>query len=257
MLPTRRYYELDDTGAAQDPASLTEFLLRCVLGARGEAGFPSNDRGFDEDVNVYLVGLLGRFLSSEYHEEARRFTFQTDQELSEEIARSGDDRFRYQAYRTNADHLLLHIGLFQRVDKARPHMPHLERSPREFIGRGETYYDMASSSLRRLRRRSTGTEEAMQKLAMNFAEYTRVLGRLRTSYFHLTTRLSDGRLFHLLHDPVEITEKEAYDRFLDAYAAWKKEPADARRRVLEEAIDAIRRLDPDFAFDLSDDDAVA
>ena len=254
MLPTQSFYEFDDDTTAT-PASLTEFLLRCVLGARGEAGFPSNDRGFDEDVNVYLVGLLGRFLSSEYHEEVSRFTFPTDYDLSREVARSADDRFRYRAYRTNADRLLLQIGLFQRVDRARPHMPHLERSPHEFIGRGETYYGLASSSLRRLRRRRTGTEEAMEKLALNFADYAKVLARLRTSYFHLTTRLSDGRLFHLLNDPIEPTEKEAYDGFLDAYTAWKKEPAAERRRVLEEAIEALRKVDPDFAFELDDDAA--
>lgn len=254
MLPTRNYYEFDDDARAH-PASLTEFLLRCVLGARGEAGFPSNDRGFDEDVNVYLAGLLGRFLSSEYHEDAKRFTFPTDVDLFREVARTGDDRFCYRAYRTNADHLLLQIGLFQRVDRPRPHQPHLERSPREFIGRGETYYGLASSSLRRLRRRRTGTEEAMEKLALNFAAYAEVLARLRTSYFHLTSRLGEGRLFHLLNDPVEPTAKEAYDRFLDAYSEWKKEPATERRRVLLEAIEAVRSVDPDFAFELDDENA--
>lgn len=255
MLPTHHYAEFNEEPGSSTTASLSEFLLRCLLGARGEAGFESNEKGFDEDVNVYLVGLLGRFLSSAYHEEARRFAYASDLDLSREVARSRDDRFRYRAYRVNADQLLLQIGLFQRVDKARPHTPHLEREPREFIGRGETYYGLASSSLRRLSRRSTGTEVAMQKLSSHFEDYARVLGRLRTSYFHLTARLSDGRLFHLMHDPLEGDATATYDRFLDAYSAWKQNRTPADLEALVARVAEVRALDPDFAFDLPEADA--
>jgi len=252
MLPTDRYYDFEDTvdtPGTPGTTSTSEFLLRCLLGARGEAGFPSNEQGFDEDVNVYLVGLLGRFLSSAHHEEVLRYSYASDLDLSRE-ARAGDERFRYRAYRTNADRLLLEIGLFQRVDRPRPHMPHLEREPREFIGRGETYYGIASSSLRRLRRRSTGTEVAMQKLSGHFGDYARVLGRLRTSYFHLTARLGDGQLFHLMNDPLEGDTSEVYDRFLDAYSAWKTDPTEETLETLVARAGAVRRVDPDFAFDL-------
>ena len=54
--------------------------------AGGDAGIPSNRTGFDEDVNVYVVGLLGRFLSAEYHESAARYIFPTDLDLAREVA---------------------------------------------------------------------------------------------------------------------------------------------------------------------------
>ncbi len=67
---------------APDRASAPEFLLRCLLGAREEASLPSNEGGFDEDVNVYLVGLLQDLLSAAFHDRARRFHFSRDQDLA-------------------------------------------------------------------------------------------------------------------------------------------------------------------------------
>ena len=255
MLPNEQFYELqgESTGKLN---SVQEFLMRCLLGARAEAELPSNENGFDEDVNVYLVGLLGRFLSSAYHEETARYQYASDLDLAEAVAENPDDRHRYRLYRTNADHLLLAIGLFQQVERQRPHMSTFAREPEQFIGRGGTYYGMASSSLRRLRRRSTGTEVALNKLATGFADYAKILSRVRASYFHLTTRLGEGRLYHLLHDPlgesttVAADAEEGYDRFLDAYSAWRDDPGAGTHRTLGEAVDDLRKLDPDFAFEM-------
>ncbi len=255
MLPNQKYFDLQ-AESTTNLNSVQEFLMRSLLGAREEAGIPSNEWGFDEDVNVYLVGLLGRFFSSGYHEEAARYHFATDLDLAEELARTRDDRHRYRVYRTNADHLLLAIGLLRNVAPRRPHLPALERAPEDFVGRGETYYELASSSLRRLQRRSSGTEVALTKLASHFADYASILGRLRTSYFHLTARLSEGQLFHLLHDPVAAESgpaasvTEGYDRFLDAFSAWKQEPGARTLATLNRCAEELKSLDPGFAFEL-------
>ena len=255
MLPNERYFDLQAENTS-NLNSVQEFLMRSLLGAREEAGTPSNEWGFDEDVNVYLVGLLGRFFSSAYHEEARRYQFATDLDLAQELARTPDDRHRYRVYRTNADHLLLAIGLLRNAARPRPHLVAFERAPEEFIGRGEIYYGLASSSLRRLRRRSTGTELALSKLASHFTEYAAILGRVRTSYFHLTSRLGEGQLFHLLNDPLAAeaestaTLTAGYDRFLDAFSAWKQEPGTDTLAALRQCATELKQLDPDFAFEL-------
>ena len=258
MLPNEKYFDLQDESSGK-LYSFQEFMLRCLLGAREEAGLPSNEHGFDEDVNVYLVGLLGRFFSSTYHEEACRYQFATDYDLAEELARTTDDRHRYRVYRTNADHLLLAIGLLRNVTRSRPHLPAFEQSPEAFIGRGGTYYDLASASLRRLHRRSTGTEVALTKLATRFGQYAAILARVRTSYFHLGARLSDGQLFHLLHDPLATEDgaarsvTEAYDRFLDAFSAWKQDPDANTPEQLKVCAGELRARDPEFAFELPED----
>ncbi len=239
--------------------SIEEFLLRCLLGAREEAHMPSNEGGFDEDVNVYLTGLLAAVLGAEFHERLGRYHFARDLDLVREVRRAGDERYTYRVYRTNADHLLLAIGLFHHVAGAsRPGHPLLHREPRDFIGRGETYYALASSSLRRLRRRPSAVETALEKLAHRFEDYARILTRVRTSYFHLTERLGDARLYHLLHDPGVAHDPDrvraAYDQFLDAYSAWRAQPDAAHHRALAEAVERTRAVDPDFAFAMPGED---
>jgi hypothetical protein len=259
MLPNPEYLDPQGGGEARR-ASTAEFLLRCLLGAREEAGRPSNEGGFDEDVNVYLVGLLGAFLSTAYHESIRRYLYPSDLDLARDVERRGDDRFRYRAYRTNADHLLLGIGLFHHVEGAsRPNQPLLHREPEDFIGRGETYYYLASSSLRRLRRRSTATEVAMSKLGSRFAHYVEILRRVRLSYFHLTARLSEGELFHLLQQGDETGRPKGseqaeslYDGFLDAFSDWKRAATAAHLKALRAACERLRAVDPSFAFEMPD-----
>lgn len=248
MVKPLEYARLEDDSRG----SVEEFLLRCLLGAREECRIPSNQAGFDEDVNVYVVGLLGRFLSAEYHDLARRFHYPTDLDLAREVRAQRDERFCYLAYRTNADQLLLGIGLFFHVEGHGVGAdPVFGRPVGDLAGRGATYYNIASASLRRLRRRETAAELAMTKLAARFDDYTSILKCLRTSYFRLTSRLSDGVLFHLAHDRPDHGEATGlWDRFLDAWSEWKKSRDPERLEVLREAVDALRAADPDFAFEM-------
>ena len=256
MGPGTEYISLE-TDESRKRGSLEEFLLRCLLGAREEASLPSNEGGFDEDVNVYLVGLLTAILGAEFHQRTQRYHYPSDLDLSRDVAKAHDDRFSYRVYRTNADHLLLSIGLFHHVEgTGSASRPAFQRSPRDFVGRGETYYQLASSSLRRLRKAPTGVEDILLKLAHRFEDYARVLTQLRGSYFHLTTRLGDGQLFHLLHDPLESEGSltEARDAFLDAYSEYRESPDTDTRARLQEAAARLKEADPDFAFHMPEAD---
>jgi hypothetical protein len=263
MTPSH-YYRLATEPATDGPhmQATGEFLLRCLLGARQEATLPSNQAGYDEDVNVYLVGLLERFLSSQYHDEARRYLHARDLDLLEDAQRSPNPRHVFQLYRVNADHLLLAIGLFHHVEGAHhPGNPLVHREPEDFIHRGGVYYHIASSNLRRLRRQVSGPEIAMRKLGDGFADYAAVLRRVRTSFFHLTERLGEGTLFHLSRRPPDPTQvsigaedrKGLYDGFLDAFSAWRQQPGPQQLEVLRSATQRLREADPEFRFALPDE----
>jgi len=259
MRPNDHYLALDGTGRPEtqdSPAnSVAQFLTLCLLGARDEVGFPSNEAGFDEDVNVYLVGLLANFLGSQYHAEATRYVQPRDIDLARELRRRDDDRHSFRVYKVNADHLLLAIGLLHRVEGGQG-IGVFRREPGDFSGRASTYYDLASSSLRRLRRRSTGTELAMTKLSRDFDRYAGVLRCVRSSYFHLTSRIGEGTLFHLeqasRQAPPIRDRAELYDLFLDAYSAWQDERTERRYQDLADAVEGLREADPEFAFRMPD-----
>ncbi|HKI84243.1 MAG TPA: hypothetical protein VKA63_07905 [Candidatus Krumholzibacteria bacterium] len=254
----RRYLLLETAESSRTPleGDTEDFLLRCLLGARREASFPSNEGGFDEDVNVYLVGLLGRFFSPGYHEEARLYVHSFDLDLRRCAEESGDPRQIYRLYKVNADHLLLAIGLFQSVEGLRQDArPYLERTPRELESRGGLYYQIASSRLRHLKRGGSGTETALSKLGDGFPRYAEVLRYLRSSYFQLTRRLGEGTLYHLARateetDSPATSTQELYDLFLDRYSEWRKNSDREHREALAQAARRLREADASFHFEI-------
>jgi hypothetical protein len=262
MLPADRYLVLDSQGTVEKPdlpSTIAEFLLRCLLGARAEAELPTGDEDFAEEVNVYLVGLMQRFLSAAYHEEIARDIYWNDRDLSQHVHEAHDDRTTFRLYKTNADHLLLAIGLFSSVPAGRYHAAPLAlRQPEEYIGRGGTYYQLASVALRRLNRRCTASEMALERLGGQFADYAGLLRRVRVSYFHLTQRLGDARLHHLMQptqDPSEVSTEEVadrYDDFLDCFSAWRQLPTEENRQLLQEAVNRLEQADPEFRFQIPD-----
>jgi hypothetical protein len=260
MRPNDAYLQLDAAGSelrSVVPDTVAQFLTLSLLGAREAASLPSNCDGFDEDVNIYLVGLLARFLESAYHEQASRYVHSTDLDLADAVRDGADERLSFRIYKTNADHLLLGIGLFHHVEgSGRSGRAHefFQREPIEFIGRGSSYYHMASSSLRRLRRRPTAQESALSKLGDGFESYVGVLRRLRSNYFHLVARIGEGSLYHLARsqpeDPSGTDCAALYDGFLDALSAWRTAPDDEHYAQLEACVRRVREADPDFTFEM-------
>ncbi len=123
------------------------FMLTSVLKSRTDTGIESNARCYDEDVNVYLAGLLATPLDPEYGRSTAPLVSRFDTDVAA-MVRGRDEREQYRIYKVNADHLLLTLGLFEPwADSAGP-----ERTPdaaprriRTAIVRGGTYYEIAAS----------------------------------------------------------------------------------------------------------------
>ena len=88
------------------------FMLNCLLYSRLETGYPSNHDFYDEDVNMYLTNLLCSFMNPEYHRRAKKYISRYDANLFEKLEDSSDVRLKYTIYKTNADFLLISIGMF-------------------------------------------------------------------------------------------------------------------------------------------------
>src|SRR5262245_29828658 len=106
----RHYVDLKETSRNLQPTYY--FMINCLLYSRMETGLVSNQDFYDEDVNVYLAHLLHSFINPEYVEQSKKFLSKYDTDVFRRLANSSDARLKYLIYKTNADFLLVSIGIF-------------------------------------------------------------------------------------------------------------------------------------------------
>src|SRR5882762_5508953 len=129
----RHYVDLKETSRNLQPTYY--FMINCLLYSRMETGLVSNQDFYDEDVNVYLAHLLHSFINPEYVEQSKKFLSKYDTDVFRRLANSSDARLKYLIYKTNADFLLISIGIFDQPlaqTATRKHQP----SEEAYVGRG-------------------------------------------------------------------------------------------------------------------------
>ncbi len=249
-------YSLED----REAAPTFQFMLKCLLYSRLQTGLVSNRDYYDEDVNVYVAHLLQAFINPDYIERVRPYLSQYDSDVFAKLADSSDARLKYTIYKTNADFLLISMGLF---DDATAMAPDRRRggekswrhpSEEAYAGRGRTYYRFAYTYSQRLPRKNSGISDVLEKLAVGFDRYTTILAHMRGEYFDLMNRLSEGEVFHLQRAVNDDARKEEVklkqDALLDLYNAWRERPDRETLAQLEELVAELKTLDPGFDFKL-------
>lgn len=260
MEPRSQYVEL--------PASRTDlrptyhFMMKCLLYSRMETGLLSNQDFYDEDVNVYIAHLLDSMIRPESIEQARRYLSPYDTDLFLRLSGSKDARLKYTIYKTNADFLLVSLGVFDHpepipAEGAAPEGSDnrlLRPTEEASIGRGRTYYRFAYTYSQLVNGPNSGISEVLEKLSLGFDKYLRILAHMRGEYFDLIKRLSGGEIYHLERIANENSRqedlREKQDRFLDLYLEYKKTGSIDLKREIEKLVEEIRSLDPDFRFDV-------
>ena len=247
----RHYIDLKENTRDLQPTYY--FMINCLLYSRMETGLVSNQDFYDEDVNVYLAHLLHSFVNPEYVEQSRRFLSKYDTDVFRRLSQSTDARLKYQIYKTNADFLLVSIGIF---DNPAPGSAarHVQPAEEAYIGRGKTYYHFAYSYSQQMHRRNEGVSEVLEKLSVGFEKYIRILSHMRGEYLDLVKRLSNGEVYHLERSVDEHSQQELLkvkqDELLELFTAWKKEPSNAAVESLERVVTEIRQINPTFRFEL-------
>lgn len=229
------------------------FMLNCLLYSRLETGNPSNQDFYDEDVNVYLTNLLCSFMTPEYHHRAKKYLSRYDTNLFSKIEKSNDVRLKYTIYKTNADFLLISIGIFRNPTNGKlKATPLFKNSEEAHMGRAKTYYNFAYTYSQSMFKRTTGIGEVLEKLSKGFERYVEILSHMRGEYFNILERLSTGEVYHLEReiDTARASKelKVLQDRFLDKYSEYLKTRDPKMKDELEEMVREIRRLDSSFNF---------
>src|SRR5262250_605973 len=222
----RHYVDLKETSRNLQPTYY--FMINCLLYSRMETGLVSNQDCYDEDVNVYLAHLLHSFINPEYVEQSRKFLSKYDTDVFRRLSSSTDARLKYQIYKTNADFLLVSIGIFDNPVMAATSRARMQPSEEAYIGRGKTYYHFAYTYSQQMHRKNAGVSDVLEKLSHGFEKYLRILSHMRGEYLDLMKRFSQGEVYHLERSVDEHAQQELLrvkqDELLELYSAWREKP---------------------------------
>lgn len=261
-MTARDSYFIDLKGTSRELKPAYHFMMKCLLYSRMETGLVSNKDYYDEDVNVYIAHLLNSFINPRYIEGARAYLSKYDTEVFARLADSQDARLKYTLYKTNADFLLISLGIFNNPAAAAGRAPGLvapehklfEPSEEAHIGRGKTYYRFAYAYSQQIHDPHAAITEVLEKLSTGFEKYLRILAHMRGEYLNLLDRLSHGEVYHLQRTVNEGRKNDdlraKQDHFLDLYSEWQRGHDREVRAKIEALIAEIRQLDPGFSFEL-------
>jgi hypothetical protein len=248
-----RHYVVDLKESSRELQPTYYFMVNCLLYSRMETGLVSNQECYDEDVNVYLAHLLHSFINPEFVEQSKRFLSKYDTEVFRRLSSSTDARLRYQIHKTNADFLLVSIGLFDNP-RGTGGTRRTQPSEEAYVGRGKTYYHFAYSYAQQVHRKNAGVAEVLEKLSVGFDKYIRILSHMRGEYLDLMNRLSQGEVYHLERSVDEHAQQELLrvkqDELLELYSAWKTTPDARTVEDLQRVVHEIQQLNPSFKFEL-------
>ena len=253
MAEEREHYLYFDI-PKQERESAIGFLLNVLLKSRSACRLSSNQDEFDEDVNIYLAHLLFAVSLPDYQNTVQRYLSKNVSEIAELIGKNGDRIAQYFIYKVNADHLMIHLGIFQDLENDH----HLfGKSERQFSSMAQNYYSQAADYNKRIYRRDTAVGSVLQKLAGGFPKYKTILRFARKEFFHFANHFHDESFQKFCEDINEYEREEkrneAVDRFLDSYAEWLQTRDPMVEIQLKNDAKRLQELDPGFSFPLEGD----
>ena len=166
------------------------------------------------------------------------------------IEDSQDNYFKYLVYKTNADYLLLLLGIFQNLSGGgKGTGAFFDKSQNSYEGYATTYYQFASEYDRLVHHKITALGTILHKLSQSFGLYEQILMNVREAYLKfLKTKEEDFSQFlkelDALKELFHLREKQ--DLFLDTYSAYLKTKESSLRDKLSEIAKELERLDPSF-----------
>ena len=245
------YYDLSD----HEREKAVSFLLGSILKSRCNLKEKINSATPDDDVNVYLAHLLFAVTTSEYRQIANRYLSPYVSNVEKMIEETDDCYIKYFIYKVNADHLLLHLGIFGDLgdDAPRAHAV-FQPGEKQYSGRAITYYDRAAYFNQRIYRKQTAVGMVLCKLSEKFDRYRDLLKATRRDYFHFASISTDDQFAGFVRSLTEF-EREALlrtkrDEFLDVYGSWLRTKSDEDRTKLVRLTEELKKLDPEFRFEL-------
>ena len=228
------------------------YFINAVITARLETGLRSDSFGLDEDVNMYLAGMLKRFAEGQNLKVLKESELVALQESKKDI------RERYWLYKENAEAILFGITIMGGIEKEMVgDRAWMALGEDVYLARCRSYFAQAASYARQTAKKEYAIAKVIEKIVDNFTVYLNLLYHLRDHYFHFDDKFTDGEWFHFVYK--NIIEKpgvsskvyvELMDNFLEKLSIWKKNYCEADKDILRIMAAELKRLNSGFNYDI-------
>ncbi|MFP4162511.1 MAG: hypothetical protein ACLFQB_01400 [Chitinispirillaceae bacterium] len=243
------FFDLKD----KEVRSARFFFLEHVLKARADLNMESGRHASDQELNVYIAGLLNSLLTdSDSFLKTKSHISPFDVDVRAYIDSHPGKRNEYIVYRDNADFGLMVLGLFDDYEHKGSYKKFVLTADCE-QGRVALYYELAASALTHLQGNSASLVTVFESMAENMKEVLQILHRAAKTYFEIMERLSEGSAYHLQREIEQMDNRESYNRklddFLKLYSLYKENPGEEIRNELLIRAEELKKLNSKFSFD--------
>lgn len=228
------------------------FFLEHILRARVELQMESGADECDQELNIYLAGLLNNLIQAKEFIGQKPYLSPFDTDIQLWLKEHPGLRNAYTVYRDNADFGLLLHGIFVGHERRGTYCRKVF-SDHDELGRIALYYELAASALAHLQGTGVSLVSVLEALSCHLEKVIRILKYAATSYFDLIKRMSEGSMFHLGRELDELDEKKKYnekmDEFLRCYSAYRKNPTPEEKERLITSANEVKKINSKFSFD--------
>ena len=153
-----------------------------------EKEIKQNDLEYEEDVNQYITLMLAEMVNPKTTGLTNQYLVGTDSDAGQIAIDLKLESQKYQVFRTNADFLLFHLGLFS---------PQSNILGDKYFDKGGWYYRSAACSLKHARGGRSGLSDVLEKLSLKFGKYVKILRYMKnrsSNYFNFHFKFSEEEI---------------------------------------------------------------
>ncbi len=228
------------------------FFLEHLLKARSDLNYETGHHDYDQEVNVYLAGLMNSLIVCGPIINQKPYISAFDADVRSWLESHPGARNTYIVYRDNADFRLLLSGLFDGYEH-RGSYQHIVLADETDHSRAALYYELAASALIHLQGSNNSLVNIYHTLSDTMTETIQILKRAAVTYFNLLEHISEGSLYHLEKELDDIKNETSYtvmlDNFLSIYSLYKENPTEEYRQSLLNLSEKLKAINKAFRFD--------
>ena len=153
-----------------------------------EKEIKQNELEYEEDVNQYITLMLAEMVNPKTAGLTNQYLVGTDSDAGQIAIDLKLESQKYQVFRTNADFLLFHLGLFS---------PQSNILGDKYFDKGGWYYRSAACSLKHARGGRSGLSDVFEKLSLKFGKYVEILRYMKnrsSNYFSFHFKFSEEEI---------------------------------------------------------------